>query len=144
MNDTLYVGIDVGSNDNVVYIMKPDGNKLSNFKVRNSRDGSAVLVKSIAKALSELGLSSVRIGIESTGIYGDGLIYFLREDGSLASFQGRSLSLIQSVLPNLRNLMMTLKRTITSTLLSLPIACGLEESTTAFLKAITAMMLLKS
>ena len=86
MNDTLYVGIDVGSNDNVVYIMKPDGNKLSNFKVRNSRDGSAVLVKSIAKALSELGLSSVRIGIESTGIYGDGLIYFLREDGSLASF----------------------------------------------------------
>ena len=86
MNDTLYVGIDVGSNDNVVYIMKPDGSKFSNFKVRNSRDGSAMLVKSIIKALSELDLSSVRIGIESTGIYGDGLVYFLREDGSLASF----------------------------------------------------------
>ena len=36
----LYVGIDVSSKTNVVYFMKPDGSKISNFSVANSLDGS--------------------------------------------------------------------------------------------------------
>lgn len=36
----LYVGIDVSSKTNVVYLMKPDGSKISNFSVANSLDGS--------------------------------------------------------------------------------------------------------
>lgn len=36
----LYVGIDVSSKTNVVYLMKPDGSKTSNFSVDNSLDGS--------------------------------------------------------------------------------------------------------
>ena len=35
----LYVGIDVSSKTNVVYLMKPDGSKISNFSVANSLDG---------------------------------------------------------------------------------------------------------
>ena len=31
--NTLYVGIDVSSKTNVIYLMKPDGSKHSNFKV---------------------------------------------------------------------------------------------------------------
>ena len=49
-----------------------------------------------------------------------------------------------SVLLSLRNRMKTLKRTITSILLSLLIACVSEESTTAFLKVTIVTMPLKS
>lgn len=61
----LYVGIDVSSKTNVVYLMKPDGSKISNFSVDNSLD-------------------KVIIGLEATSIYGDNLVYFLREDCSLS------------------------------------------------------------
>lgn len=35
----LYVGIDVSSKSNVVYLMLPDGSKHSNFSVANSHTG---------------------------------------------------------------------------------------------------------
>ncbi len=38
--NTLYVGIDVSSKSNVVYLMLPNGDKHSNFSVANSHDGS--------------------------------------------------------------------------------------------------------
>ena len=37
--NTLYVGIDVSSRSNVVYLMLPNGNKHSNFSVANSHEG---------------------------------------------------------------------------------------------------------
>ena len=52
----LYVGIDVSSRNNVVYLMKPDGSKHSNFSVENSPKGSAELVKQIVKALTSYNL----------------------------------------------------------------------------------------
>ena len=82
----LYVGIDVDSRENVVYLMRPDGSKHSNFPVPNSRDGSKQLVKRIVAAADAECLSDLKIGLEATSIYGDGLVYFLREDGSLASY----------------------------------------------------------
>ena len=45
MNTTLYVGIDVSSKSNVVYLMLPNGDKHSNFSVANSHEGSTQLVK---------------------------------------------------------------------------------------------------
>ncbi|QAT44113.1 IS110 family transposase [Aminipila luticellarii] len=82
----LYVGIDVSSKSNVVYLMLPNGNKHSNFAVANSHDGSIQLVKRICSALNSRSLDTVLIGLESTSVYGDNLVYFLREDASLASF----------------------------------------------------------
>lgn len=79
----LYVGIDVSSKTNVVYLMRPDGSKLSSFSVANSQDGSRVLVKRILAALSSESLTDVIIGLEATSVYGDNLVYFLREDASL-------------------------------------------------------------
>ena len=67
----LYVGIDVS----IVHFMLPNGDKHSNFSVANSHDGST----------SE-SLDTVSIGLEATSVYGDNLVYFLREDASLASF----------------------------------------------------------
>lgn len=82
----LYVGIDVSSKSNVVYFMLPNGDKLSNFSVANSHDGSTQLVKRICSALMSESLDTVSIGLEATSVYGDNLVYFLREDASLASF----------------------------------------------------------
>lgn len=86
MNNTLYVGIDVSSKSNVVYLMFPNGDKHSNFSVANSREGSFQLVKRIHSALISHSLDTVLIGLEATSVYGDNLVYFLREDAILASF----------------------------------------------------------
>lgn len=85
----LYVGIDVSSKTNVVYLMKPDGSKISNFSAANSRDGSKKLVKHIMSAVEDHSLDEVVIGLEATSVYGDNLVYFLREDGYLAKYPTR-------------------------------------------------------
>ena len=85
----LYVGIDVSSRSNVAYLMKPDGSKHSNFSVPNSLDGSRQLVKRILSAITSESLSDVIIGLEATSVYGDNLVWFLREDGSLSSYNKR-------------------------------------------------------
>ena len=85
----LYVGIDVSSRSNVVYLMKPDGTKVKNFSVANSKDGSQKLVKEILAAISSFSLTDVIIGMEATSVYGENLVYFLRENGSLAPYHRR-------------------------------------------------------
>jgi hypothetical protein len=82
--DKLFVGIDVGSRDNAAYIMLPDGSKHSSFRVQNDLGGAQTTSKRVVSALEETGFVAVVIGIEATSIYGDSLIYFLREDGALA------------------------------------------------------------
>lgn len=82
----LYVGIDVSSKSNVVYLMLPNGDKHSNFSIANSHDGSSQLVKRILSALTSHSLDTVLIGLEATSVYGDNLVYFLREDATLAPF----------------------------------------------------------
>ena len=57
----LYVGIDVNSKSNVVYLMLPDGSKHSNFSVPNAHDGSTQLVKHILSAITSLFLDTVII-----------------------------------------------------------------------------------
>ena len=83
----LYVGIDVSSKNNVVYLMKPDGTKHSSFSVQNNCGGAKLMSKRITSALTAMRLSDVVIGLEATSIYGDSLVYALREDGSLGWFQ---------------------------------------------------------
>ena len=83
----LYVGIDVSSRSNVAYLMKPDGSKYSSFSVQNNLGGAKLLAEKIVSALRSIQLSDVVIGLEATSIYGDSLVYTLREDGSLGQFQ---------------------------------------------------------
>ena len=85
----LYVGIDVSSKSNVVYFMLPDGSKHSNFSVANSHNGSSHLVKRILSAMTSYSLDTVLIGLEATSVYGDNLVYFLREDATLARFNSK-------------------------------------------------------
>ena len=82
----LYVGIDVSSKSNVVYLMLPNGDKHSSFELKNSHDGSSQLLKRILSAMTSHSLDTVLIGLEATSVYGDNLVYFLREDATLAPF----------------------------------------------------------
>ena len=83
----LFVGIDVGSRDNAVYIMMPDGSKHSSFPVQNNLGGAQTISKRVVSALEEKKLSAVTLGIEATSVYGDNLMCFLREDGALGRFE---------------------------------------------------------
>ena len=85
--DKLFVGIDVGSRDNAVYIMLPNGDKHSSFEVQNNLGGAQVLSKRVLSVLTEKSLVAVTIGIEATSVYGDSLMCFLREDGALGRFE---------------------------------------------------------
>ena len=46
-----------------------------------------ILSEKIVSALDKLQLSEVKIGLEATSIYGDSLVYALREDGKLGRYQ---------------------------------------------------------
>ena len=83
----LFVGNDVGSRGNTAYLMRPDGEKHSNFTVQNTQGGAKILIDKIVSALTTMGLEQVVIGMEATGIYGDSLVYALRENGALGRFQ---------------------------------------------------------
>ena len=83
----LYVGIDVGSAKNAAYLMMPDGSKHSSFSVQNNLGGAKKLTERIVSALTTKDLSSVTIGLEATSVYGDTLVYALREDGRLGRFE---------------------------------------------------------
>ena len=82
----LYAGIDVSSTNNHVYLMKPDGSKHSSFSTKNSPDGSKKMANSIVSALTSLNISNAVIGIEATGVYGDNLMFYLRDEISLSQF----------------------------------------------------------
>jgi len=82
----LFVGIDVASRDNAVYIMLPDGSKHSSFSVQNNLSGAKTLSRRVVSALTDVRLQDVVIGMEATSVYGDNLLCFLREDGALGRF----------------------------------------------------------
>ena len=83
----LYVGIDVSSKNNVICLMKPDGSKYSSFSVQNNLGGAKVLLERIVSVLDKLQLQKVNIGLQATSIYGDSLVYALREDGKLGRYR---------------------------------------------------------
>ena len=82
----LFVGIDVGSQSNAVYLMRPDGEKHSSFRMQNNLGGAKLLTERIVSAIRSQGLDGVVIGMEATSIYGDSLVYALREDGKLGQY----------------------------------------------------------
>ena len=83
----LYVGIDVGSRGNATYLMTPDGSKHCAFTVENNTGGARLLTDKVISAMESLGLDAVNIGMEATGVYGNHLVHFLRENGRLGRYR---------------------------------------------------------
>jgi len=84
--EQLYVGIDVSSTKHAAYLMMPNGEKFSSFPMQNNLGGAKMLSEKIVSAMTALGLHDVVIGMEATSVYGDHLVYALREDGKLGRY----------------------------------------------------------
>lgn len=84
--NSLFIGIDVSSQNNAVYFMKSDGAKHSSFSVQNNLSGGKMLSQRIVSAMKENYFDNAVIGLESTSVYGDNLVCFLREDYELSNF----------------------------------------------------------
>lgn len=112
------------------------GKKHSNFSVANSQDGSSQMVKRIFSAVTSHSLDTVVIGMEATSVYGNNLVYFLREDATLTPFNRK----IHVLNPKQVKTITTCQRTITWTPMSLLTACALAESTKKFILGATAIM----
>lgn len=87
MMDKLFVGIDIGSKNNVCCLMRSDGSKHSSFSVPNTKDGAKTIVDRVTSVLLAQNIPSVSIGMEATSVYGDNLMYYLRESGCLGRFE---------------------------------------------------------
>ena len=85
--NSLYAGIDVSKNNNVTFLMKPDGTKHSVFSIPNNIEGAKMISERIVSSLESLSLSEVVIGMEATSVYGELLVYSLRENENLKRFQ---------------------------------------------------------
>jgi transposase len=84
--NSLFIGIDVSLQNNTVYLMKSDGAKHSSFTVQNNLSGGKILSQRIVSAMKENYFDNAVIGLESTSVYGDNLVCFLREDNELFNF----------------------------------------------------------
>ncbi len=69
--NSLYVGIDVSSKDNVVCCLTKDSEKLpvSRFTVQNNRPGIIELRDRISQLAQKNGISEILFGLEHTGCY---------------------------------------------------------------------------
>lgn len=86
----IFVGIGVGSQHNAVYLMNPGGSKHGSFPVQNNRGRAKLLVDKIVLAVQSQGLTDMVIGMETTSIYGDCLIYALHDYGDCINQIGPS------------------------------------------------------
>lgn len=83
MSDSIFVGIDVSTKSNKVCILDQQGNRLSKLSVENNSHGSAKIVERVIEATEKSNSSDVSFGLEATSVYGDGLIFFLKQEPSL-------------------------------------------------------------
>ena len=89
MSNSLLVGIDVSLNDNKVRVLHPDGTSLLKFSVPNNNPGATTLSKRVAGVMEKNSFDSLVIGLESTSVYGDPLVYFLKQDALVSRFNTR-------------------------------------------------------
>ena len=78
----LYISIDGSNKSNVVYFMKPDGSKHSNFSANNSLDCTRQLSKRIFSVITSESLTGLVTGLEASSVYGENPVCFLMENGS--------------------------------------------------------------
>ena len=74
----IYVGIDIASEKHDCCILGEHNKKLESFSFSNTRDGFISLLVACKKYAEP---EQTKIGLESTGIYGDNLRDFLRRNG---------------------------------------------------------------
>lgn len=87
MLSSLFVGIDVSAKDNKVQLLKSDGSEVSRFSVPNTLPGAKILSDKVVKVMSDGNYDSLVVGLEATSVYGDHLVYFIKEDAAISTFR---------------------------------------------------------
>jgi len=80
-SETLLVTVDVGKIKNYGYARCHDGSELGVFDFFNTGKGFEYFLKKVENFRIKKGLRKVLFGLESTGTYGDALIYYLHKRG---------------------------------------------------------------
>ncbi|CEP66577.1 Transposase, IS116/IS110/IS902 [Moorella glycerini] len=86
MGKTLFVGIDIGSDTNVVRILDDTGEDVCGFSVSNDLPGAERLVERIVAEAELLDADKVKIGMEATNLYWWHLSQALHEAPELSAF----------------------------------------------------------
>lgn len=87
MSTSLLVGIDVSSSDNKVRFLDSFGTSLSKFAIPNNQPGAQNLSERISGVMTSHKLDSLIIGLEATSVYGEPLVYFLKQDANINRFK---------------------------------------------------------
>lgn len=105
------------------------GDKHNNFSVSNSLAGSTHLVKRILSALTSHSIDTILIGLKVTSVYGDHLVYFLRENTTLESFNRKNHLFNPKQVKKFKDTYHALSEMIMWTHLSLLTSCVSMKST---------------
>jgi transposase len=87
MGRTLFVGIDIGADTNVVRIIDDNGDDVCGFSVSNDLPGTERLVKKVVDAANTLPVDKVKIGMEATNLYWWHLSQALHDDPRLTALE---------------------------------------------------------
>lgn len=82
---TLYAGIDIGAQKNAVQFMSEAGEALTRLSVPNDVEGTERLVDALLESAGTTA-TSIRVGMEATGLYWWHLHHALTEEPRLAAF----------------------------------------------------------
>jgi transposase len=93
MGRTLFVGIDIGANTNVVRIIDETGDDVCGFSVSNDLPGTESLVEKLVDVADALPADKVKIGMEATNLYWWHLSQALHDDPQLSAL-GAEISVI--------------------------------------------------
>jgi len=128
MGRTLFVGIDIGADTNVVRIIDDNDNDVCGFSVSNDLPGTERLVEKVVDVADTLPADKVKIGMEATNLYWWHLSQALHDDPQLTAL-GTEIAVINpKISMDLRIFILIWLRQMPWMPGLLLIACGLDES----------------
>ena len=91
MGRNLFVGIDIGSDTNVVKIIDDTGDDVCGFSVSNDLPGAEKLVDKVVDVANTIPADSIKIGMEATNLYWWHLSLALHDDPQLSAMGANPL-----------------------------------------------------
>ena len=85
--NTLFVGIDVSSTDNIVCALDFSGNKLLQIKALNNQPGAEYILEQLLACLDSNSLKYAVIALESTSFYSIHIANFLSSNELLLAYE---------------------------------------------------------
>ncbi|PHJ39287.1 hypothetical protein P378_04340 [Desulforamulus profundi] len=111
MGRTLFVGIDIGADTNVVRIIDDTGDDVCGFSVSNDLPGTERLVEKVVDVADTLPVDKVKIGMEATNLYWWHLSQALHDDPQLTAL-GTEIAVINpKVIDGFKNIYTDMAKT---------------------------------